>query len=119
MAPSFFSSVLPQTEATDRFITAQQVREIRAQLRRMSEQNSIDAIKDSSHQRVDTEQRRVPGTLVISDDLDEKVKTRVQPFLHINSLVRKSVAFGEISDGSVSEFEEGRGWKDYSCSSTF
>jgi len=80
MAPSFFSSILPQTEVTDRFITAQQVREIRAQLRRMSEQNSMDAINDTSHQRVDTEHRRVAGTLVLSDDLDEKVKTRSQPF---------------------------------------
>jgi len=77
MAPSIFPSILPQTEATDRFITAQQVRDIRAQLRRMSEQNSLDATKDDSHHRVDTEHRAVAGTLVLADNLDEKVRLPV------------------------------------------
>jgi hypothetical protein len=76
MAPSF--SFIPRTESSEGFITAQQVREIRAELRRMSERNvhageeSKDGIKQV-HERVDTEHRGVAGTLVLSDELDEKV----------------------------------------------
>lgn len=78
IASSLFS-ILPRTEASEEFITAQQVREIRAQLRRMSEQKvpraSVDT-KDGAHhrqERIDTEHRGVAGTLVLSDELDEKV----------------------------------------------
>ena len=76
MAPLF--PFLPRTESCEGFITAQQVREIRAELRRMSEQSTaqgIDASKDGvkTHERIDTEHRGVAGTLVLSDELDEKV----------------------------------------------
>jgi hypothetical protein len=76
MAPSF--SFFPRTESSEGFITAQQVREIRAELRRMSERN-FKAGEDSKdgislrRERVDTEHRGVAGTLVLSDELDEKV----------------------------------------------
>jgi hypothetical protein len=85
MAPSLLSAVVPQTEAIDGFITAQQVRDIRAQLRRMSEQrvppgDSSGVTEDGGryrHQRIGMEPRGVAGTLVVSDDLDEKVNSRL------------------------------------------
>lgn len=69
-------------EANDGFITAQQVRDIRAQLKRMSEPKhepvpvgtEIGKENRPHHsQRVDTEHRGVTGTLVLTDVLDEKV----------------------------------------------
>jgi hypothetical protein len=78
-------------EANDGFITAQQVRNIRAQLKRMSDHNKHETVtpvetdigkgklgeKTRPHhsQRVDTEHRGVTGTLVLTDVLDEKVKS--------------------------------------------
>jgi len=66
----------PRLEANEDFITAQQVRNIRASLRAM-EDNSKSSVDDSQvqerHRRVDTEHRGVTGTLVLTDVLDEKV----------------------------------------------
>jgi hypothetical protein len=70
------------------FITAQEVRNIRAQLRRMSQPQGMDPQKVSEEQhrrRVDTEHRGVTGTpladpfsytgtLILTDVLDDKVE---------------------------------------------
>jgi hypothetical protein len=76
---------IPHTDPIDGFVTAQQVRDIRAHLRRMSEQyttNSTDqpisetkasAEHPQHRQRVDTEHRGVTGTLILTDVLDDKV----------------------------------------------
>ena len=74
------------------FITAQEVRNIRAQLRRMSEPRGASPQKggeDHHRRRVDTEHRGVTGiyllrpadpflslgTLILTDVLDDKVRT--------------------------------------------
>jgi len=80
------------TTPIDGFITAQEVRNIRAQLRRMSEPQGIDpqkASEDHHKRRVDTEHRGVTGmsrspiiflslgTLILTDVLDDKVRANV------------------------------------------
>jgi hypothetical protein len=68
-------SFIPHLEPIEGDITAQQVRDIRAHLRRMSDQKlSGDLSNDGKREgRVDTEHRGVTGTLVLTDVLDEKV----------------------------------------------
>jgi hypothetical protein len=86
-------SFVPRLEPNEGDITAQQVRDIRAHLRRMSEAKissetskqggevtlqSGDDKRDSKlsskrGSRIDTEHRGVTGTLVLTDVLDEKV----------------------------------------------
>jgi hypothetical protein len=66
-------------EPVDGFVSAQQVRDIRAQLRTMSEANAsaegAKASRDSvTSELVGTEHRGVPGTLILTDVLDEKVR---------------------------------------------
>ena len=65
----------PRLEPNQGFITAQEVRNIRAQLRNMAEPNtSIDPQNQKlDHDRVNTGHRGVSGTLVLTDVLDEKV----------------------------------------------
>jgi hypothetical protein len=67
---------IPRLEANNEFITAQQVRDIRASLRAMDgsgETKIVDEFPQDQHIRVDTEHRGVTGTLVLTDVLDEKV----------------------------------------------
>jgi len=67
---------IPRLEANNDFITAQQVRDIRASLRAMDGSGEIKTVDDfpqEQHKRVDTEHRGVTGTLVLTDVLDEKV----------------------------------------------
>jgi hypothetical protein len=79
----------PRLEANEDFITAQQVRNIRASLRAMDEENKISAEHAGrDHKRVDTEHRGVTGTLVLTDVLDEKV----------HPLRNTSAAFGVYPD---------------------
>ena len=79
----------PRLEANDSFITAQQVRNIRASLRAMDDENKISAEHTGrDHKRVDTEHRGVTGTLVLTDVLDEKVRP----------LPNTSAAFGFYPD---------------------
>jgi hypothetical protein len=73
-------SITPRLEPNDGFITAQQVRDIRAHLKRMSQPNNklddaiaIGETRPRHTQRIDTEHRGVTGTLVLTDVLDEKV----------------------------------------------
>jgi hypothetical protein len=81
--------ITPRLETNDGFITAQQVRNIRAQLKRMSDHNTHETVTPMEteigqgklgearlahqSQRVDTEHRGVTGTLVLTDVLDEEV----------------------------------------------
>ena len=73
--------ITPRLETNDGFITAQQVRDIRAQLKRMSQPNNKleepvtigETQPRHTQRRIDTEHRGVTGTLVLTDVLDEKV----------------------------------------------
>ena len=69
------SQFVPRLEANHGFITAQEVRNIRAHLRNISEpKTSLDPQNQKlDHYRVDTGHR---GTLVLADVLDEKVPPR-------------------------------------------
>ena len=89
MTAKSYRRFIPHTEPIDGFVTAQQVRDIRAQLRRMSEpkaanvDNTIASSPSSEGKmtaehpehktRVDTEHRGVTGTLILTDVLDEQV----------------------------------------------
>lgn len=86
----------PRLEANEGFITAQQVRDIRASLRALSsvdESTKSSVVENSGqqHQRVDTEHRGVTGTLVLTDVLDDKVES-LCPFFPGNLLVLRGIS---------------------------
>jgi hypothetical protein len=113
---------IPRLEANNEFITAQQVRDIRASLRAMDgsgETKTVDEFSQDQHKRVDTEHRGVTGTLVLTDVLDEKVsipQSRLpRAFSRCKvrrlSVVRKLVPPGTLPNSAVRKSKEDARWQ--------
>ena len=83
------SEYVPRLEANQGFITAQEVRNIRAQLRNMSEpKTSTDPQSQLlDHRRIDTDHPGVPGTLVLTDVLDEQVPPKRSSLIVVRGFI--------------------------------
>lgn len=81
IAPTRYPEVLPRFEIVEGFISAQEVRDIRAQLRNIVQQNEDRKLQrldgGQRPERGDSEYRGVAGTLVLTDVLDDKVATKL------------------------------------------